>query len=319
MSSIQERELAISGTQSACHALLSSELPSLERADLATLGFRDQHDAFVAIQDLAARVLTCDLRKFPDQKLIETRDRLNYLSNVFNNVRNFQLPSSGDVQSVRMSLINNIDQSWNDAAAVVGQLLSLGSSDETLKANMEAAADAAVKIRGLEGELDSILQTAREKLATGGVSEHAKNFENEADYHGRIAWGWLGAAVVLAIVAMVYSARYISTAQPSLGTLSLDLSHVFIVAILTYAIVYTARTSAAARHNQVVNRHRMNALNSFETFVKSASDTQTKNAVLIQATTSIFAPQDSGFVKGEQATYPGTQIVEILKGAAGKE
>jgi hypothetical protein len=77
------------------------------------------------------------------------------------------------------------------------------------------------------------------------------------------------------------------------------------------------RNYAASRHNLVVNRHRQNALSSFETFVKGAGDQQTKDAVLLQATQSIFVPQDSGFIRGESTPQPGSQIIEILRGIGG--
>jgi hypothetical protein len=41
----------------------------------------------------------------------------------------------------------------------------------------------------------------------------------------------------------------------------------------------------------VVDQHRQNALSTFETFMKAASDEQMKNAVLLQATQAILTPQ----------------------------
>jgi hypothetical protein len=67
-------------------------------------------------------------------------------------------------------------------------------------------------------------------------------------------------------------------------------------------------------HNHVVNKHRQNALSTFETFVKAASDEQTKNAVLIQATQCIFSQQPTGFVAHDSDGAPSPQILEIVRG-----
>ena len=73
----------------------------------------------------------------------------------------------------------------------------------------------------------------------------------------------------------------------------------------------------AQLHNYVVNKHRQNALSTFETFVKSTDDNDTKNAVLIQATRSIFSPQHTGFSaqEGESSTSPA--IHEIIRNVIG--
>jgi hypothetical protein len=62
----------------------------------------------------------------------------------------------------------------------------------------------------------------------------------------------------------------------------------------------------------------LNALRTFETFARAANDDTTKNAVLIQATQCIFTPQQTGYVTQESDSSGFSQVVEVVRGIAGK-
>lgn len=86
-----------------------------------------------------------------------------------------------------------------------------------------------------------------------------------------------------------------------------------ILSLLLYAISFTARNYNSMRHNHIVNKHRANSMRTFQTFVEAAGgDTETKNAVLIQATQSIFSAQASGYSHKESNPEPQPKIIEIL-------
>jgi hypothetical protein len=126
---------------------------------------------------------------------------------------------------------------------------------------------------------------------------------------------------VLTILYAVFNlAPHLNELDPAVQTgkvLALSLPRLVVIFVLTFALIWAARNFAASRHNFVVNRHRQNALSSFETFVKGTGDPQTKDAILLQATQSIFVPQDTGFVKLEATPQPGGQILEIFRGVSG--
>ncbi len=92
-----------------------------------------------------------------------------------------------------------------------------------------------------------------------------------------------------------------------------------IFSVLFAALIWVGRIYRAHRHNYIINKHRQNALSTFETFVKAASDEQTKSAVLLQATQCIFSPQHSGYIskESEPSTYP--QVLEIIRGISGSQ
>jgi hypothetical protein len=87
-----------------------------------------------------------------------------------------------------------------------------------------------------------------------------------------------------------------------------------VLSILLSAAIWTGKIYKAHRHNFIINRHRRNALSTFQTFAGGASDTQTKNAVLLQATTCIFGPQNTGYISQDKESEGSPQILEIIRG-----
>jgi hypothetical protein len=87
-----------------------------------------------------------------------------------------------------------------------------------------------------------------------------------------------------------------------------------IIFVLTFMMVWAAKNFNASVHNYVVNRHRRNALASFQAFVEGASSDEVKDAVLMQATSAIFTPQDSGYTKID-LPVTNNQLVDVFKGA----
>jgi hypothetical protein len=94
-----------------------------------------------------------------------------------------------------------------------------------------------------------------------------------------------------------------------------------IFTLLSTALVFALRNYSAQSHNKVINLHRQTALSSFQTFVASTKDEATKNAILIQATTAIYAPQPSGHLKGDSEVPQSPQIgliTDLVRAGTGK-
>lgn len=105
-------------------------------------------------------------------------------------------------------------------------------------------------------------------------------------------------------------AAALTTAQ----SIQLGLAKLLLFSFLVGGIVWSGRVYRAHRHNYVVNKHRQNALSTFKTFVSSTQDQQTKNAVLLQATQCVFAPQVTGYITQENEASGTPQILEIVRG-----
>ena len=91
--------------------------------------------------------------------------------------------------------------------------------------------------------------------------------------------------------------------------------------VMKVVVLSTAFTLAVAcsriyrshRHNFIVNRHRRNALRTFQAFANAPeADAQTKSAVLLEATKCIFSQQATVYISSEQDAQP-SQILEIVR------
>jgi hypothetical protein len=81
-----------------------------------------------------------------------------------------------------------------------------------------------------------------------------------------------------------------------------------------YALSVCMKNYRAYKHNQVLNKHRHNALTTFETFTKSTEDPQTKNAILLEATHTIFGNQNTGYNNAETNDGDFTsKVIEYIR------
>jgi len=165
---------------------------------------------------------------------------------------------------------------------------------------------------------DEVLDAVRKVASEAGVSQHAIHFKTEADNFEKSAKPWLVWTVILAsataligLVLAIKGIYWLPTLTASQGV-QLAIPKIFLFSILLSATIWCGKTYRSSRHNAVVNRHRQNALATFEAFVKATTDQPTKNAVLIQATQCIFSPQQTGYIQAEpEVAVP--QVLELVR------
>lgn len=198
----------------------------------------------------------------------------------------------------------------DDAKAVLKRLEAVASDSDTKLTNA---------VKDAQGAVEAVRKVAAE----AGVSQHYVHFKNEADRYEESAKPWLLATVITAGLTLLFAIGLIARAHWVLPNLSasqsiqLAIPKLFLFSILVSATIWCGKTYRSNRHNAVVNRHRQNALATFQAFVEATGDDATKNAVLIQATQSIFAPQQTGYVQGE-ADVAMPQVLELIRTGVGK-
>ena len=95
--------------------------------------------------------------------------------------------------------------------------------------------------------------------------------------------------------------------------IQLGISKVLIFAVISFMLYLSARNYLAARHNEIVNRHRQTALQTFKTLADAAKEAQSRDVVLSFAAACIFAPQPTGFGESDMPKAPSaTSMVEIF-------
>lgn len=95
-------------------------------------------------------------------------------------------------------------------------------------------------------------------------------------------------------------------------TAQIAVSKVLIFGVIAYMLLLCARNFLSHKHNEVVNRHRQNALATFTALAEATSDAASSDIVLSHAAACIFSPQDSGYIKTDTVrgdSVPGLQLL----------
>lgn len=287
------------------------------------LGTRFDFSAGAPIFDqtlsLLQRLRQIKLPLLPTPKIHELTDACRSIRGKLHEVREFA-PTHDDPQSVRDSLIESLDSilskhfflltsviasSEQDDVAIRRQQDEVAKSVDAIKATRERIENNA---KETDNRAKSILDQAQRTASSVGLHSHAQHFQKEADKYQRVSKWWLFATAVLAATAAVTSVCTISlsVSQDSdwVQFVQMLVGRFSLMAIAYFVAIWASRMYRAARHNEVVNRHRGNAMKTFETFSAAAEDDAAKDAILMRATECIFSHQASGFSDNKETGSP---------------
>jgi len=184
---------------------------------------------------------------------------------------------------------------------------------------VDQARAAAERAAALEQEAEQALPAIRATAAEKGVSQEADVFSKAAQRYESASKKWLGAAAILALLTIgaAFGLFWLWARDGQItdsDVLQLVLIKAAVLAVLTYGTVTAVRLYRSNSHLAVVNRHREDALRTFQTFVSGASDDNVKDKVLLAAAHAAFGQTPTGLVseKGE-----GSNTLEILDGIGG--
>lgn len=167
-------------------------------------------------------------------------------------------------------------------------------------------------------EAKRLLDGIRNASEEAGVTAPANFYKHQAEAHedGMSLWLLLSSVVGMLLLVLLWHgetfAEFINNqkidgivSEPT-GSLLLGAIVHFIVnnallfSTLAYMLFFCVKNYMAHRHNYVVNQHRHNALRTYRALVDATQqDGNARDIVLMQAAHCIFAPQSSGYAKGD--------------------
>ena len=331
---LEQERSARQELEASLKALASFTPDSLVRTEqLGTaLDFSQGTDVFARTLGLFRSLQESSIDNVPYDTLSKLTQYANEAAKTFKHIQSFDPSGQNNPASVRDNLIQQVATQYQALFPHISPVIAFSVRRGTDFDRLEREARGSVEeLNRMKREMDSkaasivaeaqaTLEQVRRAAAEVGVAQHAVHFKQEATDHLSRSKHWLWATVVLAAATLTFAGwavyYYANKAVDMTATQSvqLALSKVIVFSLLYFGIVWSARMYRSQWHNYVVNKHRQNALSTFETFVKAASDDQTKNAVLIQATQCIFSQQATGFVTHESDAAPSPQILEIVRG-----
>jgi hypothetical protein len=312
-----------------------SELTAINPDDLVRkeqlgneLSFESGLPVFRRTLDLFKELNDINLEIIPQNFLNSIKSQINDAIEKFKKIREFTSNQSNPA-SVRNQLISNLQEQYGSYFGTLHTILSYAHKKETDLTRLENDAKEILKFmneskdylateqRKALDETNSVLDKVRQAAAEVGVAQHATHFETEAKYHLKQSFWWMISTIVLASLTIgwgITSFFLFPHSSEVNGVLPAIISKLIILVGLYYGLVWSAKNYKSNRHNFVVNTHRQNSLKTFETFVKAAgSDNETKNAILLQATKTIFGYQPSGYVSNEADSDNTPNYFEIIK------
>ena len=294
--------------------------------------FKSGEVAFKKVIDFFLNFQGKDFSGFPEKSQKRIKSLTDNIIAKFTEVEKFVPSNHSDYATAQNNLIAGINQAYTEAFDLLAPLLPyiiyLSSNNlnvPTIEALMNLVHEEQDKIKQetsqLKSELESIVESARKAAGTIGVAKFSVIFEKESAEHERVAKTWLnrtfGVLILLVIVGflfvvLTYCFGQSLTETPAL--IQLTVAKLLILTVLFYALNLCSKNYKAHKHNSLLNKHRQNALDTFEAFVKSAGDdNQTKNAVLLETTRTIFSNQQTGYLSGENEVEMPSRIIEIIK------
>jgi len=326
---LDQTKQALSGLNDVLEWYRGADAEKLKRSDLGPLSFDASGDIVARTLGLYRSLLDCDLSNVSYAKVSEITTAANAAKTILEQIRLFEVTQQNPAGE-RQNIIQRLVDQWEVDFSAVTPVLAYATKSSADFQRLEREARGALsdlntskgtfkeQTDGILGQMNTALGLVQDAAKKAGVSKHAVHFKDEAITAKWVAVAWLVVAILLAVVIVCYVIFHV---EPKLVTLvnptaielvKESLPRLLVVFVLSFGMIWAAKNVRASTHNFVVNRHRQNALASFETFVEGASGKEVKDAVLIQATSAIFAPQDTGYATGE-LPHPVSQVLDVLK------
>ncbi len=175
-----------------------------------------------------------------------------------------------------------------------------------------------------EEKLKEIEQTHikyQNQLVEEPISKYKMLFENQAKKHRNMSWVWLSATVVLTLVFGVIFwqlLKFLGSVVNQANLLSVILSNLFAkgfyLSLIFLILNRVIKNYAAEKHLEVINTHRKNALETFETFAGATDKPETREQVLLAATKTIFDANQTGYLSGKSTSSDtANPVQQIIK------
>jgi len=326
--------------RAALKALININSKDLTReAELGTkLSFAEALPSIERILNLYKRLEKISFDSVSYEALASVSGGADETLMLFKSIQDFNPQQGPNPNEARKRLIDAARDQYGSHYARVSPVLAFANQKETnfdefaqkaraaLDSVNKLAAEITQKGKSLENSAEGILKNLQEAAAKLGAGQHSISFKLQSDEHKVLAWVWLG-ITILSVVAGMYAVWYLF-----LGPMKVDVatltpgqaiyfvaSRLMLFSIISFIIYWAAKNHGAHQHNYVINKHRQNALATFQTFIEAAgSDQSVKNAVLLQAGQAIYGQQCTGYSEGVSAPATPINFIEVVKNAAGK-
>lgn len=299
---------------------------SLRRSEeLGTsLSFNDAPAVAKSIIEVAKRLPAEVLDDLVPSQYSDIQRSCDNIYSIFSQIIEFDPSKTDNPSTTRDQITSTLNQQYEPFFQSLFLYIAYGISQKTDFSRIER--DARAQLQEIRDESDlvqqklaqheidaaRILDDVREVASQQGVTQQAIYFRNEAEHHkssskkwyNYLLWSAGGLAAFSALSIFLHKIPYLEPTDTFSAT-QLVVSKILIFTVIAYLVILCARNFTAHQHNEIVNRHRQNALLTFESLVDAAQAENARDIVLNHAASSIFNPQDSGYARSQSSTNNG--------------
>lgn len=167
-------------------------------------------------------------------------------------------------------------------------------------------------------EFNQILMAAKEATADIGVSKFAGVFGDQAKKNRRTACIWLLVSIALVFIIgctirWIFDGLFDEGQSEIASDVSwqIFLSKILFLSFASVVFYQAVKNYNANMHLYTLNKHRENSLTTFRAFVESSKDDQVRDAILIQATRTIFEAGQTGYVSSPDVAMPNIETIKL--------
>lgn len=307
--------------------------PNYVREDLGGFSFKGVEHEIQVMMKACTDLRAADLDSISVAQLAQLQQRAQQIQTHLNPLLAFDPLQDGQNPKERhRQMSNQVSVSMNDAtkdmAAAAsyygrGEIVQLESTARELVQKTQASIDTSLKnIAEAQKTADQMLQALKDASGQASVSLHTDVFKSQAEEHLIAAHRWQVFFISSAIGGLfLIWLFFIGPLKPELiaGALIAEAiynvtSRLLFFSIVSSVIYWSARNFLSHRHNYVVNKHRQNALATFQTFINAPVERQIKDTVLLQAAQTIFSAQQTGYVENERMPQlvSGAEVIKTI-------
>lgn len=332
MANLEERKKKFTQACDSLKRIQSFDVKTLPRVEEfgTAINFNNAVDPANRAIDLYKQIPIEVLEVFPDEILTSIK---TVTDNDFQLLSEILKAQPGINAQTRDNLIQALENSYPNTFKFLSPLISYSVRKSTDFSRLEREARALIqnvtdRARELEADLEKrkleaekVLEAVRKVAEEQGVSQQAIYFKTEADKHEAQASTWLTTTIWLTIGLLAYAIftlfiHKIPFFVPTtvFDSIQLSVSKFLIFITISYFLILSAKNYSAHRHNSVIDRHRQNALATYEALVKAGKEGANRDVVLNKAAECIFSPQPTGFTKSSGSEGEHLSLVNINPG-----
>lgn len=308
-----------------------------------SLCFREARPTLESLVDFMDKLRSIDGTGLPERLQSAVTSDLQEAIAVLTQMQNTKtenvISNPGYTSGLTQQIRNTYDKLVTSSVPVIlYSALSSSGIENLLQSVLSLKKDIQEKVEAQNSIVEQakdLLSKQKEFSAQIAITGYGTLFATEAKKHADAAKYWLIAAGILAGATAIFAGiNYYSANEllmytigaahteaqtiPATILIQFTLAKVVLFTIGLSAAYWAARVYRSHNHNAVVNRHRANALTSFQAFADKATETDVRNAVLLQTTACIYAPQPSGFSgSGDSDGESPLKILEIVRSIKG--